>query len=215
MRVPVWINSNKSSCVLSFARQKKSLKLHDWHVYGVFSHMIFFHMRFTQICTSNVVQRLTVWFVCLLEDRATLWKMKYFTSQIVSTCSNLQCHQFASVLETRRLFERSEKAEPSDPLSSHPEPHRGICWPVLRHACWIVYKFLFQPCPNRSAWWRLECTVTYLRWLCGQMAEDVTHPDISEASLRLASAAAALPSSSLPTSRPSTAFTLQLWHTGT
>lgn len=121
----------------------------------------------------------------------------------------------SSVLETRRLFERSEKAEPSDPLSSHPEPHRGICWPVLRHACCIVYTFLFQPCPNRSAWWRLECTVTYLRWLCGQIAGDVTHPDISEASLRLASAAAALPSSSLPTSRPSTAFTLKLWHTGT
>lgn len=48
-----------------------------------------------------------------------------FTSQILSTSSNLQCHQFASVLETRRLFERSEKAEPSDPLSSHPEPHKG------------------------------------------------------------------------------------------
>lgn len=102
----------------------------------------------------------------------------------------------ASVQETRQLSERSEKAEPPDPLSSHPEHHRGVCWPVLRHACWFVCKCFFQPRLKSSVRWTLN-VVTYLRWLPGQIAADVPHPDIAP----------------LPPCRPRTAFTLQLWHT--
>lgn len=40
----------------------------------------------------------------------------------------------------------------------------------------------------------IKCRVTYFRWLPGQIAADVPHPDISEGSLRLAFAAAPLPS---------------------
>lgn len=68
-----------------------------------------------------------------------------FTS-IVSTCSDLRCHQLASATTTQRLFESSEKAEPPDPLRSHPEREGGICWPVL--SCVPYCICLFQPCLN-------------------------------------------------------------------
>lgn len=215
MRAQVWINSNKFSCILSFARQKKSFKLHGWHDYGVFSHMIFFHMRlYTNThfkCRAEVNG-----VVCLFaggqgnmnEMKISLHK-SWAHLQTCSVISSHQCKKHGGCSKDQKKLSHLTHWAHTQSLTG------GICWPVLHHACRIGSKFWFQSCPNRSAWWRLECAATYLRWLCGQMAGDVTHPDISEASLRLASAAAALPSSSLPTCRPSTAFTLQLWHTGT
>lgn len=63
-----------------------------------------------------------------------------FTS-IVSTCSDLRCHQLASATTTQRLFESSEKAEPPDPLRSHPERAGGdlLTCSVVRA---VLYMFI-------------------------------------------------------------------------
>lgn len=50
------------------------------------------------------------------------------------------------------------------------------------------------PLPKQFCTVNIKCRVTYFRWLPGQIAADVPHPDISEGSLRLAFAAAPLPS---------------------
>lgn len=104
---------------------------------------------------------------------------------------NLQRHALASVLETQRLCEISEKGEPPDPLRSHPEHHREKRWPVNIS----VY---IPTLPKQFCRVNMKCTVTYLRWLPGQITADVTHPDIAEGSMRLALAAAPLPSSPPP-----------------
>lgn len=180
---------------------RKFLKT-TWH-----DDMIFFHVR---ICTSNVVQRSTdtspqnypqsyiphpslglviltfglVWWFAV--GQSNTMENETFASQIVSTFEPAASCVSISARNTAAVW-RIRKSWAAWPASLTPRHHRGKCWPVN-------ISVFIPPLPKQFCRVNKKCTVTYLRWLAGQITADVTHPDISEGSLRLALAAAPLPS---------------------